>query len=166
VAEFDIAAANERLQQRRDQFAMCVADGSFESLSKEEKEAVAPEVREIVWLDLVEAVSHAYTSMHKEFTPVNEFQRAALEEHGVHKRDPLFITMLSLLELETFPSTAALLAHSKAISMEEARAKAEYYQSGVTLEEVKQIYASLSDNRVPTASDLKRLKEERSRACL
>jgi 8-oxo-dGTP pyrophosphatase MutT (NUDIX family) len=59
----DVDAHNRRLAERRARHASMVESGAFWEMSAAEREAVAPEVRCIRWIPLLEAAKHAYTSM-------------------------------------------------------------------------------------------------------
>lgn len=46
---------------------------------------------------VVDAVHMAMTSKVVELTPVNEYQAAELEKHDITERDPMFVTMATML---------------------------------------------------------------------
>ena len=112
LAALDIDAANAELAEQRDRCAALVASGDFWDLSAEGKAAVSPEVHELVWLDIREVVRCAFTSMNTVFTPVNTFQAQSFAKYGREMRDPMFLTMMIALELETFPSFRSLRRHT------------------------------------------------------
>lgn len=59
----DVDAHNRRLAEGRARHASMVESGAFWDMTAAEREAVAPEVRCIKWIPLLEAAKHAYTSM-------------------------------------------------------------------------------------------------------
>eukprot|EP00927_Polykrikos_kofoidii_P046931 TRINITY_DN41036_c0_g1_i1.p1 TRINITY_DN41036_c0_g1~~TRINITY_DN41036_c0_g1_i1.p1 ORF type:complete len:366 (-),score=68.77 TRINITY_DN41036_c0_g1_i1:127-1164(-) len=162
VQAFDVVAANERLRERRERFSESLASGSFHKLDAKAKEEIAPEVREIRWLDLADAVKYAYTSMNLIVSPVNDFQADGFAQHRVERRDPLFVTLLALLELEAFPSIASLAIQGGAVS------RVTLYPSETPLEEVEAIYAGRGREaeRCPRAEEFRRLRESRVKAAL
>jgi len=108
LAKFSIEEANIKLAQRRDSHASSVHSGEYWSLSKHEKELMAPEVHEIKWFDMQTAVLHAFRSMNSTLIPVNDFQREDMLRFGIQRRDPMYLTMVSLLEVDSFPSLTSL----------------------------------------------------------
>jgi 8-oxo-dGTP pyrophosphatase MutT (NUDIX family) len=115
LASFDVEAANAALARQRSRCDELVASGEFWKLSAEEKAAVSPEVRELVWLDVREVVRCAFTSMNTVFTPLNAFQAQSFAQYGREMRDPMFLTMMIALELETFPSFQSLKRHTDSL---------------------------------------------------
>ena len=55
LQELDTAAINRALQEKREHFERLVSSGRFWAMSKEEREAVSPEVHRVDWLDLADA---------------------------------------------------------------------------------------------------------------
>ena len=43
--------------------------------------------------------------MNKAVTPINDYQAAEFAKHSVKRRDPMMITMITMLEVESFPTT-------------------------------------------------------------
>ena len=68
--------------------------------------------------------SMAMTSKVVELSPVNEFQAVELEKHGVTERDPMFVTMATMLELEECPTPAAIRAAGMGLEAAQVRAQA------------------------------------------
>jgi 8-oxo-dGTP pyrophosphatase MutT (NUDIX family) len=116
LASFDVDSANAALAQQRRRCNALVVSGEFWKLSAEEKAAVSPEVRELVWLDVREVVRCSFTSMNTVFTPVNAFQAQSFAQYGREMRDPMFLTMMIALELETFPSFQSLKRHTDSLN--------------------------------------------------
>ena len=98
-------AVNEALLARRARFEALLRAGRFWDLPHAEREAVAPEVRRVAWLPLHEACQHLLSSCQsadEPMRPVDEWQRSELERLGVSKRDPMFQTLATLLEVSRF----------------------------------------------------------------
>ena len=100
---------NRRLENRRKKFRELCDAGEFMRLSNAEKEKVSPEVNNVAWLSMKEAVSHSYTSMDSKLTCVNEFQHTEFERIGKKSRDPLFVTMAVLTELDKHENSASAI---------------------------------------------------------
>jgi hypothetical protein len=60
-------------------------------------------------------VRSAFTSMNRVFTPVNAYQAEGFAQYGREMRDPMFLTMMIALELETFPSFRSLKRHTDSL---------------------------------------------------
>lgn len=112
LAALDVDAVNAALAEQRSRCDALVASGEFWELSAAEKAAAAPEVREFAWLDIRQVVRCAFTSMNTVFTPVNAFQAQSFAQCGREMRDPMFLTMMIALELETFPSFQSIKRHT------------------------------------------------------
>ena len=56
-------------------------------------------------MSLRDAVLWCFTSMNKAVTPINDYQAAEFAKHSVKRRDPMMITMITMLEVESFPTT-------------------------------------------------------------
>jgi len=100
LRELPTDALNASLAQRRESFEAQLASGRFWSLSRQEREAVAPEVRRIEWLDLGSAVESMLGSKAVELRPVDSWQASEFARLGVTQRDPMFQTFATLLEVE------------------------------------------------------------------
>lgn len=118
IGEIDVPSANARLAERRARFDQLLAaeEGgkAFFSLPAEEKEKLAPEVRELRWVPLAEAVYFTMSSSVGGGNPafcVNAWQAEEFRRLGLRRRDPMFISMCSLMEVAAFPSARALRSH-------------------------------------------------------
>ena len=80
---------NRQLELKRIRFSDAIVNKSFWELSSEEKEQLSPEVNNVQWLDLDQAVHNCLTSKSKSLTVVNTFQRNEFEKFGIKKRDPM-----------------------------------------------------------------------------
>ena len=98
----------------RDALEALLRAGRFWDLPHAEREAVAPEVRRVAWLPLHEACQHLLSSCQsadEPMRPVDEWQRSELERLGVSKRDPMFQSLATLLEVSRFADEDALRRH-------------------------------------------------------
>merc|ERR1711959_123832 len=90
-------------------------------------------------MDMRSSVLSAFTSMNEPLTFVNKFQQAEFSRLGISRRDPMFVTMLVMLEIETFPPLAILAEHSNEIDVAKMLEKC-YLKSGMTAEEVVAVW--------------------------
>ena len=119
LADFDVDGLNSELAARRAKHTELLRLGAFWSLGAKEKEAVSPEIREVEWQPLRTAVLNSFTSMNSQLTCVNDFQLQAFKQLGITSRDPMFLTMLSFLELESFPSTLSVQRELTEVTVDE-----------------------------------------------
>lgn len=115
LAAYDVEAANRRLAERRQRFELERSSGRFWEMGKEEREAVAPEVRSIEWLEIFDAVRLMMTCKCMKLQPINDWQEREFARLGVEERDPMFVTMATLLELENSDSI-----HDEGLELDEA----------------------------------------------
>jgi hypothetical protein len=107
LARLDVSGINSQLGERREKHRQLVESGDFWAMDTEAKEQVSPEIRRVEWLDMRQAVLNSFTSMNATLRCVNHFQQQSFDEQGITIRDPMYLTMLSLLELESFPSDSS-----------------------------------------------------------
>ena len=110
LAELDVDQVNAGLAERRAAHAALVESGAFWEMDQAEKEAVAPEIRQLAWVDLHQAFSMTLATMNDEVQHINDFQREEFERYGVKRRDPMFMSAVTLFELEAFPNEESLMA--------------------------------------------------------
>ena len=115
LAAYDVEAANRRLAERRQRFELERSSGRFWEMGKEEREAVAPEVRSVEWLEVYDAVRLMMTCKCLKLQPINDWQEREFARLGVEERDPMFVTMATLLELENSDSI-----HDEGLELDEA----------------------------------------------
>ena len=115
LAAYDVEAANRRLAERRERFELERSSGRFWEMGKEEREAVAPEVRRCDWLEIFDAVRLMMTCKCLKLQPINDWQEREFARLGVEERDPMFVTMATLLELENSDSI-----HDEGLDLDEA----------------------------------------------
>lgn len=115
-------------------------------MSTAEKESVAPEVREVKWLPLATAFGHMMSSMcPAPLIYVNMWQQEMFALHGLKRRDPMFITGATLLELEGFPSEAALLRHAASADTAQLALEEQWLFDGMSQKSVEDAFVSDSD---------------------
>jgi ADP-ribose pyrophosphatase YjhB (NUDIX family) len=113
LRELPVDALNARLARRRERFEAQLASGSFWSLGRQEREAMAPEVRCVEWLDLGRAVEMMLGSKAVELRPVDSWQASEFARLGVAQRDPMFQTFATLLEIEYCATEAGVRARCR-----------------------------------------------------
>lgn len=122
LQQLDVAALNRGLEQRRTTFQSLSLkeDGSvkesFYQLSASDREAVTPEVRQVKWVPLRDAVRDALSSMSPN-TFVNDYQRESFRKYGKKRRDPMFISAAILMELEGFPNSKAVVDYCESVDL-------------------------------------------------
>jgi len=137
LATRDVAAVDEALGARRAAHAQLVESGEFWAMGSAEKEAVAPEVRRLEWVDLHEAFAMTLSTMNNEVEYVDEFQRAEFAKYGIKRRDPMFMTAVTLFELEAFPDEESLLEELEGTTLEAQAAEVQWLFSGMTNDDLE-----------------------------
>lgn len=133
LLNLDVDQVNRQLQAKRDAFEGLLTSGRFWSLSKKDRERVSPEVRSVAWLDIKSAVEVCLTSKASEVRFVNGFQRTEFNKHGIKERDPMYASMMSILELEKFKSMQSIREkapgfEAKSTKQAEAEAKSQKWE--------------------------------------
>lgn len=92
---------NATLQRKRDAFfAQYLADGSFWTMTEQQKMQVSPEIRCVQWFPIQDAMHMMLMSLLDPYrSPVNAWQQQEFETYGVSRRDPMFITLQVLKEI-------------------------------------------------------------------
>jgi len=139
LQNLDTTVVNSKLERRRATHEAAVEDGSFWKMDVAEREQVSPEIRQVQWLDMRSAVLNAFTSMNRTFIPVNAFQAEEFSRLNIHHRDPMFITMVALLELHSFPSLRSLIRHSASLDPQAELLRVQWLWEGMSPEEVMAI---------------------------
>merc|ERR1711924_307136 len=94
------------------------------------------------WMNAGAAAAHCFTSMNASLTPVNDFQREGLAQLGVVRRDPMFVTMLSCLDVERFPTEESMRQHCNSLgSAEEQQEAVMWLRDGMSPAEVQEVFA-------------------------
>ena len=99
LSRLDVAATNATLRDRARAVEQSVQNGEWARLTAAEKASRSPEVHQLEWQPIEEVVRVMQSSI-AEDTFVNAWQRQQFELHGVQRRDPMSVTMASILELE------------------------------------------------------------------
>ena len=134
---------NRKLADRRVAFQSRLSAGGFWDLPNRAKESVAPEVREVRWVSLRDAIFFMLSSMaQSEVIYVNQWQREAFAEYGLRRRDPMFITGATLMELEAFPTVASIVAFSKHQDVAELAEAEQWLFDGMSQAEVDEVFAA------------------------
>ena len=144
LKHLDVSETNRRLRIRREHFTEIVKrDGdSFFKKSKDEREKVTPEVHELRWMSLRDAVRHSLSSLCQENVYVNEFQRTSFLELGRKRRDPMFITAALLMELEAFPDEESVIDHCISSTASSLKRSKQWLFEGMTEEDTKKAFAN------------------------
>lgn len=140
LQDLDVDAVNTALEAHRQQFKALVESGKYWDLPLSEKELFAPEIHQIAWVPLREAVRYCMQSM----VPghfVNDYQREEFARYKKKNRDPMFITAAALIELETFPTVESLVEYSGTVSLSDLRRQEEWLFTGMTAEDVEKAFA-------------------------
>lgn len=146
LAAISIHDTNAALKERRRKFATMSLgkDGkptaSFWAKSHRERESVTPEVHQVAWVPLRDAVCNSLSSLDP-LSRVNDYQRDEFARYGRTRRDPMFITAATLIELEAFPDAQAVIKHCHAFNTDEA------------LEEVQWIFEGMDSRQVAEAKE-------------
>ena len=128
---------NTKLENRRSEFRRLCECGEFEGLTKKQKEQVCPEVYRVDWLEMKQAVVHSYTSMNSKITYVNEWQRSEFERLGKNSRDPLFVTMAVMTDLDKYADSATAIEATKQFDSASAEKEAVWLHDGMSSEELQ-----------------------------
>eukprot|EP00298_Acanthocystis_sp_HF-20_P024206 c34332_g1_i1.p1 GENE.c34332_g1_i1~~c34332_g1_i1.p1 ORF type:complete len:296 (-),score=118.86 c34332_g1_i1:48-935(-) len=107
----DVNEINSKLQMKKEKCLELVNSKEFWSLSPEEKSNISPEVNQITWLDTGYAAWLSLTTRAEPIKYVNEYQKKEFERLGVTRRDPMFQTMATLLELLQFQDSQSIIEH-------------------------------------------------------
>ena len=130
LQKLDVAKTNAALRERRDRFAASFASGEFFALGPAAREELAPEVRQLQWMPLHEAVRHCITSTERPLVTVNQYQAKAFRKYGRKARDPMVITGATLMELEGFPDEAAVVRWCEAADLRSLAAAEQWLFDG------------------------------------
>lgn len=162
LQQLDVEEVNCALSNRRRLHAEAIRGGNFYTLGHREQEKLAPEIHQVQWLDMRSAVRDAFTSMNGSFHPVNDFQKKEFERLGVKRRDPMFLTMATLLEVDSFPSLRSFIVYSDRLDPEKELQRIQWLRDGMTPEEVATVWsAKKSPTEVAERAGMFRTAEER-----
>jgi hypothetical protein len=167
----DVDEVNRALQFRRHAFMRFInsQDGKdYFDESKfglEQKERVSPEVYQIKWVPLDEAVETCLTSVLAGVF-VNEWQEREFSLLGRKARDPLIMTGATLIELECFPDVESLQRHCAGVSLESLREKEQWLFEGMLNDDVQRAFRrrlGKQGTNNPSFISLRKVRKERRR---
>jgi 8-oxo-dGTP pyrophosphatase MutT (NUDIX family) len=118
--EEEIAKVNQKLLEKKIRFMESLSRNEYWDLSYEERLPISPEVHQIQWIDLDEAISLMESSLthqqeqegegeegtaegqrrkrtRREY--VNVWQQEQFEQYGITRRDPMYQSMMTLREI-------------------------------------------------------------------
>lgn len=147
LASLDTDSINAQLADRRARHAEMIETGEFWALEKKVKMMVSPEVRQVRWVGLREAVIMLFTSMNDVTLCVDDWQGEEFVRLGVTRRDPMFLTMTLLLDVESFPSEQSLLRYTDKINPDSE------------LERVQWLYEGMPQHELDAAIDVRRIQQ-------
>lgn len=84
-----------------------------------------------------DAVWRAFTSMNSSLTPVNDWQKSQFELYDIRQRDPMFLTMLIALEIDTFPSLGSIIRHTDSLNAVDELQTSQWLHNGMSTQEVQ-----------------------------
>ena len=172
LRNLSVDRVNEGLAVRRDKFRQLVGtiakpSAKFWSLPMSEREDVTPEVYQVAWIPLRDAVRNSLSSM-TAGTFVNDYQRNTFREFGKKNRDPMFITAALLMELEGFPDSTSVVAHCKSVDLAALTREEQWLFEGMDAKQVadafdrRKLTGSGFNPSFKSAATIARLRRERS----
>mmetsp|Transcript_10004 Transcript_10004/g.13088 ORF Transcript_10004/g.13088 Transcript_10004/m.13088 type:complete len:353 (-) Transcript_10004:52-1110(-) len=141
LANLDVEAINEQLKARRVSFREKVLSGEYWKMSQQEKELISPEVHKLEWIPLSEMMIRCLSTM----VPgvyVNEWQQQQFEALSggdakkLRKRDPMFMTAATILEVELLDCASTLKKLSESLTEDDLARKEQWLFDGMTNDDV------------------------------
>jgi 8-oxo-dGTP pyrophosphatase MutT (NUDIX family) len=86
---------NTNLRQKRNLFQKSLEDDTFWAMNSVGKHKLSPEVHRIAWFRLDVAIA----MLSGETTHVDEFQRREFEKYNIQERDPMYQSMMTLMDI-------------------------------------------------------------------
>jgi 8-oxo-dGTP pyrophosphatase MutT (NUDIX family) len=155
LATLDVNAVNGALGSKEQNVQDEEKLEEFWALSSEEKEILSPEMHCVEWLSLRDAVFKAFTSMNEQVIFVNEHQRREFDRYGIRRRDPLYVTMSALVDVEDFSTPTAFGEHARKSGTIKAQKEiAQWLHDGATAEEVAAVHHRKETEREAARLDL------------
>ena len=167
LKKLNIEKINGSLLEKETHFAEICKSGAFWGMSDDEKHQVSPEVHKVSWLHLDEAVRIAFTSMDARLVYVDEYQEIEFKRLNIKRRDPLFVTMQTLVHVEPFETCEALIDHCSSMGrFEDEKRAVQYLFSGMTEDEVNTVFEGFDGGKQKRKQknrivSMKMLREER-----
>jgi 8-oxo-dGTP pyrophosphatase MutT (NUDIX family) len=109
----EIQRVNQNLILKKEKFLESKSTGEYWSLSHEEKSLLSPEVYQLQWFDLDEAIALMESAQHHSPKFVNDWQYEEFQRYGIQQRDPMYQSMMTLIEIRQ--------AHSRSLRTTQGR---------------------------------------------
>ena len=106
----DVSDVNEKLRRRETEFASYLRSGAWWKMRVEERVHISPETHQVKWWNVNDIIKILYESKSERLVPVNRFQREEFEKYDITKRDAMFQTMATLMEINQYDSETELLS--------------------------------------------------------
>ena len=99
-----IEIINFNLQKRKENFLKLLEDESYWNLTNQQKEEISPEIYQVKWMDINEAIEIMNSAQLNTLQYVNEWQKEEFEKYSITSRDPMYQSMITLSELNELSS--------------------------------------------------------------
>eukprot|EP00945_MAST-04E_sp_MAST-4E-sp1_P004580 g4580.t1 len=141
IKALNIERINASLREKEEAFEKMRESGEFFNLSAEQRHHFSPEMHDVQWLHLCDAAVNAFTSMNPNLTFVNRWQEEKFLRYNFQRRDPMFVTLQTIVQMDAFHSPSALLDFCKSLgSAEDELGKIQYLYDGMAEEAVFQTF--------------------------
>lgn len=87
-------------------------DGSYWNLNIQQKEEISPEVYQVKWIDIDEAILIMESAEYFPIQYVNEWQQQEFEKYSISQRDPMYQSMMVLREIRELSTPEEIMNHS------------------------------------------------------
>jgi 8-oxo-dGTP pyrophosphatase MutT (NUDIX family) len=153
IKALNIERINASLREKEEAFEKMRESGEFFNLSAEQRHHFSPEMHDVQWLHLCDAAVNAFTSMNPNLTFVNRWQEEKFLRYNFQRRDPMFVTLQTIVQMDAFHSPSALLDFCKSLgSAEDELGKIQYLYDGMAEEAVFQTFQGKRGGRNEIAS--------------
>jgi len=132
LGALDVLAVTDELHRREVRAEALLGGGSWATMSDAERRRLAPEMHRLVWADFADAIPTLQASIGRELLPVDDWQRAQFQRFGIQRRDPMSVTMITLLGAER--RATALRAEPPSVVNYEAMILAESRRFSLNIE--------------------------------
>lgn len=172
LRDLSVERMNSSLELRREKFRQLVGtiarpSAQFWSLPMSDRERVTPEVYQVSWIPLRDAVRNSLSSM-APGTFVNDYQKNTFQSYGKKRRDPMFITAALLNELSAFPDSASVVAHCESVDLATLRRGEQWLFAGMDATQVAEAFEQRQmdgggvNPSFKSAATIARLRQQRS----
>ena len=174
IASLDVSRLNSLLGEKRERFKVLVEQGGYFDLGNDQKLEHSPEVHKVSWLSLRDAVFYSLSSLIPGVYN-SDYQQHMFRSLNIPRRDPMWITAASLMELEAHPTPSSVIAASCGMDMQALGKERQWLHSGMSDEDVQTAFVRRKQPRadgVPaktslrTLQDIERLRGERKSSSL